>query len=606
MKRVILIVLFALSSNVNLFPCLFTGEELIKNGSFDNDMLGFYTDYYFVKDPPMNDNAAYTITNDPNRYMPTWATFPDLSPSSNGKMFLTDAGSDTTDIVLGTDVRVEKNKTYQFSIWIARLNNASPPKIKIKINNVEKLRQTVTEGTGQWVNLKFDWENKNDTIAKIHIFNNNPQLYGNDIVFDEVSLKECYPESEILKITTNSPICEGDDIHLYAVGLANAKYFWKGPNNFSSNQQNPVIKNAKPINSGQYSLYITQGTNVSSTIYIDVFVSTFLVSPGDSSWLFVASAKRENKFFKLTDAKPWDGGSIWLKNRFSVKKNFITTFKFFIRNGSNNFQQDGSLPGADGIAFVLQNHNYPTIGDKGGSIGYTGITNSMAIEIDLFRNDWDPNGNHIAVQTYGEKPNTADHRKTSACMGVFDNCIEIQNDSTYFVKIDYNYDIKTLKIYLDSTEEFKTDPFTIDNIDLANLLKLEDGEYIYIGYTSGTGTAFQEHYIYDISIPCNNQIVNSVEDNPGSKITSNEVLKINPNPANNKTVLTFNVEDDTNLSVTLYDYFGNEISRIIESQSFFKGIYQQEILTDNLSEGCYFLVFRTNNLNLIEKLLIIK
>ena len=57
---------------------------------------------------------------------------------------------------------------------------------------------------------------------------------------------------------------------------------------------------------------------------------------------------------------------------------------------------DGSIPGADGLAFVMQNHNYPVLGDKGGSMGYTGITNSLAIEIDLYKNRWAPNGNSIS------------------------------------------------------------------------------------------------------------------------------------------------------------------------------------------------------------------
>jgi len=36
-----------------------------------------------------------------------------------------------------------------------------------------------------------------------------------------------------------------------------------------------------------------------------------------------------------------------------------------------------------------------------GGIGYSGINNSLAFEFDTVQDDWDPNGNHIAIQTCG-------------------------------------------------------------------------------------------------------------------------------------------------------------------------------------------------------------
>jgi Legume lectin domain len=60
-------------------------------------------------------------------------------------------------------------------------------------------------------------------------------------------------------------------------------------------------------------------------------------------------------------------------------------------------------------------------GDVGGGLGYAGINNSLAIEFDLAQNPWDPNGNHIAVQTCGPNTNTPVHDNGSYTIGNHQN-----------------------------------------------------------------------------------------------------------------------------------------------------------------------------------------
>ena len=71
----------------------------------------------------------------------------------------------------------------------------------------------------------------------------------------------------------------------------------------------------------------------------------------------------------------------------------------------------------DGVAFIIQNSNMTDStmgasgagltalgagnGTTGGGMGYAGINNSLAIEFDIKSNDWDPNSNHVAVQSCG-------------------------------------------------------------------------------------------------------------------------------------------------------------------------------------------------------------
>ncbi len=72
--------------------------------------------------------------------------------------------------------------------------------------------------------------------------------------------------------------------------------------------------------------------------------------------------------------------------------------------GKKEMHSEANFPGADGIAFVIQNYSNRELGLLGGGIGYSGLRNCLAIEIDTYANDslqiencLDRNDNHIAV-----------------------------------------------------------------------------------------------------------------------------------------------------------------------------------------------------------------
>ena len=52
------------------------------------------------------------------------------------------------------------------------------------------------------------------------------------------------------KFTAKTIICEGEDLVLKAEG--SERYLWKGPNNFSSTEQNPIVKNVNYLSGGDY------------------------------------------------------------------------------------------------------------------------------------------------------------------------------------------------------------------------------------------------------------------------------------------------------------------------------------------------------------------
>jgi PKD repeat protein len=74
-------------------------------------------------------------------------------------------------------------------------------------------------------------------------------------------------------IGSNSPVCVGETLQLYADNVAGASYSWTGPNGFTSNQQNPVINNVTMAAAGTYSLVITVGASQSDPIELEVVVN---------------------------------------------------------------------------------------------------------------------------------------------------------------------------------------------------------------------------------------------------------------------------------------------------------------------------------------------
>ena len=148
-----------------------------------------------------------------------------------------------------------------------------------------------------------------------------------------------------------------------------------------------------------------------------------------------------------------DGGSNY-KEASSVYFNepqavlgFTTWFKF------QAHRPLGCCNPGDGIAFIIQNSSAPdmsmgatepmgaitALGAGGntqypyqaGALGYAGIDNSLVIEFDTAQDPWDPNGNHIAIQTCGTGVNTPVHDSGTYQIGYNPNvssCLYVHNN----------------------------------------------------------------------------------------------------------------------------------------------------------------------------------
>jgi len=127
----------------------------------------------------------------------------------------------------------------------------------------------------------------------------------------------------------------------------------------------------------------------------------------------------------------------------NVREGFDTYFTFQIANPSQrcNVMDDVSTycrsRGADGLAFVIQNVSIAALGNAGSGLGYEGIFNSLAVEIDTYFNydQLDFFENHIAVMTQGFRFNiSANHSRALATT----TRIPDMTDGIHTVRIKYD------------------------------------------------------------------------------------------------------------------------------------------------------------------------
>jgi len=159
---------------------------------------------------------------------------------------------------------------------------------------------------------------------------------------------------------------------------------------------------------------------------------------------------------------------------------FSTFFSFNINASGGSSDGDGL--GADGIVFVVQ-PVASTVGGSGGGIGYQGIPTSLGVEFDTWNNGGgfgDPDGNHVGIDLNG------------SIVSVLTASVSprLNNAATWYAWIDY--DGTTLTLRVSPTSSRPATPTLSYAVNLATVLGTTQA---YVGFTSGTGSAFANHDI---------------------------------------------------------------------------------------------------------------
>jgi hypothetical protein len=259
---------------------------------------------------------------------------------------------------------------------------------------------------------------------------------------------------------------------------------------------------------------------------------------------------------QLTPAAITQNGSAWYLNPNSTNNSlplapgFTTTFQFQFTNPGSNFGlQSGA--GGDGFAFLIQNGSFASGGTgsgpfavavtgTGGLLGYTGLTNSVAVQFDTYYNpelgdipasSGPSTADQISVQSCGAGPNTADHLALNAqgvtcSFGTIDLStvsaavpvpIYIADGNVHTATILYvapttagtclpgstssSAGCGTLSVTLDSmTTPVLSVPFSLSYLGITNGgTTLDPNDDAYAGFTASTGGAYQDQDILNWS-----------------------------------------------------------------------------------------------------------
>lgn len=189
---------------------------------------------------------------------------------------------------------------------------------------------------------------------------------------------------------------------------------------------------------------------------------------------------------RLTPSAAWQGGSAFSTARVSTAE-FTSVFSFRITSPGGI--SDGKSNGADGLVFVVQNVGN-NVGASGGGMGFAGLSPSLGVEFDTFRNPQfnDPSGSHVAIDRNGSVSHGASNGPD-----VNIDAPELGSGDRWWCWVIYG--ANTLNVYLLANESatepaIPTTPRLTYNLNLDSLLGQSTA---FVGFSAATGAAWENH-----------------------------------------------------------------------------------------------------------------
>jgi len=216
-------------------------------------------------------------------------------------------------------------------------------------------------------------------------------------------------------------------------------------------------------------------SNVSSGTYTIGTGGTGVISLGSGfaagSMLMNGSAALNGTRLRITDGGTSEAASAWFNSPVNIQQ-FTTNFSFQITGGTS--------PTGDGLAFVIQNGPTTSIGALGGSLGYAGIANSVAVKFDLYSNAGE------GTDSTGEYVNGA--IPTVPSVDMTSSGVNLHSTDVFNVQITYDGTTLTMTITDATTSKTFSQAWTV------NIPSTVGANSAYVGFTGGTGgnTAIQD------------------------------------------------------------------------------------------------------------------
>lgn len=179
--------------------------------------------------------------------------------------------------------------------------------------------------------------------------------------------------------------------------------------------------------------------------------------------------------YRLTDNAIDQSGSVWNSNLISLTDTFDFTFDIYA----------GDQPGgADGMAFVLQPVS-TAAGTSGGGMGYQGIQPSLAVEVDTYKNNWDPTFDHVAIQKNGDVNHTTQNNLAGPQIALVSGG-DMEDGNWHVMRVAWNPTTLTMDVYMDGSLRVSYTGDIVADIFLNNPM-------VFWGFTGSTGGLSNVH-----------------------------------------------------------------------------------------------------------------
>lgn len=199
-----------------------------------------------------------------------------------------------------------------------------------------------------------------------------------------------------------------------------------------------------------------------------------------NDWITVGNAYKSGNTIVLTDN--WhEDGAVWYVHPIKLNENFDVKTNVYLGN---------DYYGADGITFTIQKLRYNSklgyyinaLGGASGGLGYQGIENSVAVEIDTFQNyQFDPPFDRMAIDVNG----SVDHYTQPVSLG------NVEDGRIHTLEISWNASEHNLRVYFDGSLKINV---TID------LQKFVGSNLAVIGFTGATGGYYNYQYVIPLNV----------------------------------------------------------------------------------------------------------
>ncbi|MFC2130112.1 T9SS type A sorting domain-containing protein [Bacteroidota bacterium] len=426
-----------------------------------------------------------------------------------------------------------------------------------------------------------------------------------------------------ITLSYNGPVCEGESIFLMSTFVSGVEYLWTGPANFSSTIYNPVLAPATPNMTGIYQLRVILGNNIDTSYYkINVTVNPLpdvsiipwqkqVILKGDSIILNVSPIVQEYSY-------SWSTGETLTE--LVVKESGIYTVYAENEFGCiDSFSVEVSVVDMPDISIASDKSDVLCFGDSL-------ILSAVPYNTD-FKYFWSTGetGRSITVRSSGTYSviieNTDNLRKESAGfivrvetnrLAIADESKTINFDTTYFA------DIKCLPIRINNVSD---EPFTINDIFLMRniefsipqdqydvLINPGESDELLICYSPSklglqtdtliirdscmnhliTLTAFGSGSTYYGDSDCDIKIIMT-----STGLDNKYKALIFPNPIDEIATINYFIEDDADISISIYNIMGQEVINLFKGHQM-PGEYTIKWIPDNLPNGIYFYVFKVD------------